>query len=152
MRRATVLFGAILLLLPACGAPAPSPADPWTALAGPERPLPPDVERAEGRRGPTGGTILQPSSVPIEHGVAYRFALGHCGLASPVDLDGSFWVAVEGVTAGSEPVDLTTDPEMINATEGVAAVIGDEMRFRTDSGTLVRFSRHLGEREFPGCD
>lgn len=152
MRRRSVLLGAILLLLPACGAPAPSPTDPWSALAGPERPLPPDVERVEGRRGPNGGTILQPSSVPIEHGVAYRFALGHCGLASPVDLDGSFWVAVEGLTARGEAVDLQTDPEMINATEGVAAVIGNEMRLRTEGGTLVRFSRHPGEREFPGCD
>ena len=69
-----------------------------------------------------------------------------------IDLDGSFWVAMEGLTASGETVDLGTDPEMINATEGVAAVIGDEMRFRTEGGTLVRFSRHRGEREFPGCD
>ena len=41
---------------------------------------------------------------------------------------------------------------MINATGGVIVVIGDEMRFRTDSGSVVRFERHAGEKEFPGCD
>jgi len=30
-------------------------------------------------------------------------------------------------------------------------VIGDEMRFRTDGGNVVRFSRHQGEQEFRIC-
>lgn len=150
--RPAVVVGVLALLLAACGGPAATAADPWSMLSGPARPLPPDIERVEARRGPSGGTILEPSSVPIQHGVAYRFSLGHCGLASPIDVDGSFWNAVEGVAAGGAAVDLGTDPEMINATEGVLAVVGDEMRFRTEGGTLVRFSRHAGAREFPGCD
>ena len=40
---------------------------------------------------------------------------------------------------------------MINATAGVIVVIGDEARFRTESGSVIRFARHDGEKEFPGC-
>jgi hypothetical protein len=31
-------------------------------------------------------------------------------------------------------------------------VIGDEARFRTGSGSVVRFERHESSKEFPGCD
>ena len=41
---------------------------------------------------------------------------------------------------------------MINATAGAIVVIGPEARFRTDSGSVIRFERHAGEKEFPGCD
>jgi hypothetical protein len=95
---------------------------------------------------------VTPASVPIATGVAYRFSLGHCGLASPVDLDGSFWVALDGVTATGAPLDLESESEMINATSGTVIVIDNEARFRTDSGAIVRFQRHDGEREYPGCD
>jgi hypothetical protein len=142
----------LALALAACAPVFPSPsADEW-AIPGPPRPMPPDIERAEGRPGPEGGTILQPSSVSIESGVAYEYSLGHCGLLSPVDVDGSFWDPVVGVSAGGGPLDLESDTEMINATAGLIAVIGDEARFRTESGSVVRFARHLGEKEFPGCD
>jgi hypothetical protein len=140
----------LALALVACGDPNPTD-DAW-AIEGPVRDLPLDLERPEGRPGPNGGTLLDASSAPIEHSVAYRFALGHCGLASPIDLDGSFWDAIDGVTAGGTPLDLASDPEMINATGGVIAIIGDEARFQTESGSVVRFSRHPGEKEFPGCD
>lgn len=41
---------------------------------------------------------------------------------------------------------------MINATGGVIAIIGDEARFQTQSGSVVRFARHAGEKEFTSCD
>jgi hypothetical protein len=115
------------------------------------RELPPSGPFVEGRIGPTGGTIFDPSSAALEPAVAYRFSLGHCGLLSPVDLDGSFWDAIDGVTADGQPLDLGNDGEMINATAGVIVVIGDEARFKTDTGSVVRFARHDGEKEFPGC-
>lgn len=142
-----VLIGA----LAACAVePAPS-VDEWT-IRGEVRDLPADIERAEGRRGPTGGVLFEPSSVPIDHGVPYRFSLGHCGLASPVDVDGSFWDPIDGVEPGGTRLDLTADSEMINATSGIIAVIDDEARLRTDSGTVVRFARHAGTKDFPSCD
>ena len=113
--------------------------------------MPPDIEDAEGRPGVNGGTVFRPSSVPIEHGVPYRFSLGHCGLLSPVDVDGSFWDALDGMTAGGAPLDLEGDAEMNHATDGVFAVIGDEARFRSASGAVVRFERHPGDKEFVAC-
>lgn len=116
------------------------------------RDLPLSFEAHEGRPGPNGGTMLDPISAPLDDGVAYLFNLGHCGLLSPVDLDGSFWSPLDGTTAAGAPLDLNADAEMINATAGVAVVIGDEARFRTAFGSVVRFARHEGEKEFPGCD
>ena len=148
------LVATLLLAVAGCAADAGSPpesTDPWAAIGEAVRDMPPDIERAEGRIGPTGGTILEPSSVQIEEGVAYRFNLGHCGLYSPVDVDGSFWDAIEGVDPDGGPLDLDTDGETINATGGLIVVIGDEARFRTETGSVIRFERHFGEKEFPGC-
>ena len=140
----------LLMLSPvaACATvePSPSVAETAWAASGPVRDMPPDLERVEGRPGPKGGTIFEPSSVPIQHGVAYRFNLGHCGLSSPVDVDGSFWDPIEPVAPDGDP-----RGEMITATPGVIVVVADEARFRTDSGALVRFTRHAGPKEFAGC-
>lgn len=153
--RPPLLIGGLVVALAGCAAGGESAAptsDPWATIGGEVRDMPPDIERAEGRIGPTGGTIFQPSSVQIEEGVAYRFTLGHCGLLSPVDVDGSFWDAVDGVDAAGASLDLGSDGEMINATAGLLVVIDDEARFRTETGSVVRFERHIGEKEFPGCD
>jgi len=115
------------------------------------REMPPGGPFVEGRLGPTGGTIFDPSSAPLVDAVVYRFSLGHCGLHSPVDLDGSFWDPLDGVGPNGQPLALETDSEMINATAGVIVVIEDEARFRTESGSVIRFARHDGEKEFPGC-
>lgn len=37
-----------------------------------------------------------PVAGSVEHGVAYRFALGHCGLLSTIQVDGSYWDEVDG--------------------------------------------------------
>jgi hypothetical protein len=98
-----------------------------------------------------GGVVFDPLSVALEDGIPYSFNLGHCGLHSPVDVDGSFWDPINGVMATGQPLDLQNDTEMINATAGVIVVIGDEARFRTETGSIVRFARHEGDKEFPGC-
>jgi hypothetical protein len=137
-----VRIGALLLALAigGCG-----------AAGGPGAPLP-TVGPYVGLPGPEGGTLLLPASVRVSHGVTYAFSLGHCGLLSPVDVDGAFWDAIDGADAGGEPLDLATDGEMINATPGTIVVDGDELRLRTESGSTVRFARHAGEKQFPGCD
>ena len=114
--------------------------------------MPPSGPFEEGRTGPNGEIIFSPVSADIEDGVAYRFNLGHCGLHSPVDIDGSFWDELDGATTNGQPLDLDEDAEMINATAGVVVVIGDEARFRTETGSVVRFARHEGDKGFPGCE
>jgi hypothetical protein len=116
------------------------------------RELPVSLGSRDGEPGPNGGTVFEPLSDAIEEGAPYRFSLGHCGLNSPIDVDGSFWNAIEGVTATGAELDLATNGEMINATSGILVVIGDEARFRTGSGSVVRLERHQGRKEFPGCD
>ncbi len=147
--RFAVVFA--VLALSACAGEATPAGFEGVSVANP-RDLPVVAGHAEGREGPNGGTILQPQSLPIDEAVAHSFSLGHCGLFSPIDVDGSFWDPLDGTTANGAPLDLETDSEMINATGGVIVVIGDELRFRTESGSVVRFERHAGEKEFPGCD
>ena len=149
-----ILSLAILAVIAACGAEGAATETPVSFDA-----ISPDQARemplagpfAEGRSGPGGGTVFAPASAPIEPGVPYRFNLGHCGLHSPVDADGSFWDPLDGITGIGQPLDLERDGEMINATVGVIVVIGDEARFRTETGSVVRFERHRGDKEFPGC-
>lgn len=140
---------------------APRPDPSRSGVAGPTfddvdtsqvRDLPPNhgPARAEGPDA-SGNLGWLPTSERIEEGVVYRFSLSHCGLQSPVDVDASFWDAVEGITGNGRPMDLATDPEMINATSGLFVVIGDEARFLTSSGAVVRFVRHAGAKVFPPC-
>jgi hypothetical protein len=144
----------LALALAACGSAAPSPEPPSfeTVSTSGAADMPPGGQFAEGRPGEAGGTILVPVSAPIAPATAYRFSLGHCGLFSPIDVDGSFWDPIDGLTAGGEPLDLEGDSEMINATAGFFVVIGDDARFRTESGSILTLERHEGEKEFPGCD
>ena len=58
--------------------------------------IPPDI--------PT--VSLEPTSEPsLEVGATIPFTLEHCGLLSPVDVDGSLWQPVGGVDAMAGPID-----------------------------------------------
>ena len=156
MRAAPLLFLAASVALAACSAGA-TPAETTSGFESVSTSNPRDLptnfaSREDGRPGPNGGTVFDPISAPVDEAVAYLFGLGHCGLYSPVDVDGSFWDPISGTTADGGALDLEGDSEMINATQGAVVVIGDEMRFRTALGSVVRFERHDGDKEFPGCD
>ena len=140
----TMLGLTILLAGAACSAD-PEVPDPFDDVeVGDARPMPPNEEVLSVF--PSG-----PSSAAIEDGIPYTFNLGHCGLGSPVDVDGSFWDPIDGVSPNGQPLDLGADNEMINATAGVIVVIDDEARFRTETGSVIRFARHRGDKEFPAC-
>lgn len=143
-------LGLAILVLAGCGVPEPSHAVDWPPPV-PALPLPDDTGEYVSDGDPTGGWRVRPISAPVEHGVSYEFTLQHCGLASPIDVDGSFWDPVEARSRDGLPVGLDGDGELINATSGVIAVIGDEARFRTESGTVVRLVRHHGAKEFEPC-
>jgi hypothetical protein len=153
----TIPLAFAAVVLAACGSTTtatPTTPEPTGVVFGPfdaAEPMPEPRPMADGRLGPGGGTILRPSSARLQHGRPYQFSLGHCGLHSPVDADGSFWDPMGGETNGGDPIDLSADVEMINATPGVLVVAGDRASFRTDSGTVVTFDRHDGDKEFSGC-
>ncbi len=150
MRRRSALI-LVALVLAACAAEGTPSGFEGVPISNP-RDLPVIGDFVVVRPGANGGSLLDAVSGPIEAAVAYRFSLGHCGLLSPIDVDGSFWDPLDGTGPTGAELDLDSDGEMINATSGVIVVIGDEMRFRTDSGSVVRFERHPGEKEYPGCD
>ena len=154
-RALAALLLAVHAIIAGCSVGGPQPSSDLVITFLPPaqaRDLPADRPFAEGRPGENGETILRPVSVGVDDGASYRFSLGHCGLLSPVDVDGAFWDPVDAVDGAGRVIDLRTDDEMINQTAGVIIVIGDEALFRTEGGATVRFDRHAGEKAFPGCD
>jgi len=74
-----------------------------------------------------------------------EFSLGHCGLSSPIDVDGSFWDPVG-------PVDSNA-PDAINSSQGTFSLIGpNDAQFRSRMGFVVNLRRHEGAKNFFGCD
>jgi hypothetical protein len=98
---------------------------------------------------------IEPTSVPgIPEDVVFSLALGHCGLGSPIDVDGSVWDPIGGLDAHGEAIDSEEEVgELINATD-LSAVIPSMGRLdlRTPLGSVVVLSRHIGPRGYPLCD
>ena len=101
----------------------------------------------DGRLEFTPWTGLFPGSVRPRSGPApgpiVPFTLGHCGLSSPIDIDGSFWDAYGQI----DPNDA-----FINASDGQFRRLGaDEAEFVVP-GARVSLRRHVGSKSPPGCD
>jgi hypothetical protein len=99
-------------------------------------------------------TSLTPMSQPgLEVGVPYPYSLGHCGLLSPIDLDGSLWQPVGGVSSGGGAIQSDEElGELINATEGVLTLVdADAAEFRTAGGSLIELLRAPGALDYPLC-
>ena len=86
-------------------------------------------------------------------GASGNFVLGHCGLASPIDVDGSLWDPIGyRISAGGE---LTTqhEGELINATPMVVVLSApDTLELRSPGGALIVLQRHVGPRRYFLCD
>lgn len=129
--------------------PAPSgapTADPFAGIP----PLPADLLL------PEGDFTVRPESVRgLAMNTIVEYDLGHCGLYSPVDLDGSLWEPVAGTDGDRRPID--TDEEvgqLINGTPGQAILVtAERLDWRSTQGTpvVVVFRRIPGERSYPGC-
>jgi hypothetical protein len=86
---------------------------------------------------------LQPSSEGgAEVGEERPFQMGHCGLTSPIDFDGSLW-APEG-----DPLALPFD--MTSGT--IVLVEPDRARFVSEGGLEVFLRRLEGAAAYPLCD
>lgn len=71
--------------------------------------------------------------------------LGHCGLASGVDVDGSFWDPVGQI----DP----THPDLINAASAeFRRVSPQDAVLTTEGGAVVQLVRHTGPKHLPLCD
>ena len=72
------------------------------------------------------------------------FTIGHCGLSSPIDVDGSMWDPFGAIDG--------THPAAINAAAGQFTLVGETTaRFETDSGFAVHLLRRDGPKAFRFC-
>jgi hypothetical protein len=97
---------------------------------------------------------VAPESEPsLAIGVPVAYALGHCGLWSPIDIDGSLWQPIGGHDMAGDAI--ATDAaigELINATPGTLELHTPELaEFRSASGVVVTLQRAPGELAYPLC-
>lgn len=88
--------------------------------------------------------IGTPESRPAEAGVWYAYTLGHCGITSPIDFDGSSWI----------PIAQSADPgsESINSVPGRVRLVDDQtLEFRTSTGFVARLRRQATARWYWIC-
>jgi hypothetical protein len=90
------------------------------------------------------GVSVAPTSSPVTGPGPFAFALGHCGIFSGIDLDGSWWDPV-----GNVPLE---SGEAVNATAG-SVVLSDPTHgvFSTPAGFTIQLQRHAGSRLLPFC-
>lgn len=97
---------------------------------------------------------LEPTSeAGLVVGTSVPFTLGHCGLLSPVDVDGSLWQPVAGLDADAGPIESDDEVgELINATAGGLILTDpDTAEFRTPIGSLIILARAPGALDYPLC-
>lgn len=86
-------------------------------------------------------------------GEARNYVLGHCGLLSPVDIDGSLWDAISGHNGSGRPLTGDQLGDLINGTPTVVTLVDPEtIEMRTPYGAVVILTRHDGARRYWLCD
>lgn len=115
-------------------------------------PLPPDLRLVPGPQDPSA-SMTASSAADAEPGVVRDFTLGHCGLGSPFDFDGSLWNPIAGRDARGDPIESEAEiGELIDPTEGEVVLLGSgQVHFRTPLGSIILFARHVGAKTFFLC-
>jgi hypothetical protein len=90
------------------------------------------------------GIAVPPASPPDGIAGPREFTLGHCGVFSGIDVDGSYWDLVG-------PISLESG-EAINATTGILNLTDpDHGTFSAPGGFAVGLIRHTGPKLLPMC-
>lgn len=91
------------------------------------------------------GIAVAPSSTAGQlRAEPIAFSLGHCGLMSGVDVDGSWWDPVGFVESDHS--------DAINSANGTfAASDSNHATFTSAGGLTVNLVRRVGEKYLPGC-
>jgi hypothetical protein len=93
-------------------------------------------------RGPNSITLLPISPTGAVVGTDYAYDMPHCGINSPIDVDGSFWDAV-GVPPDSVDYDGRPGTFRLKTTT--------EATFTAVDGKILHLARHAGAKEFRLC-
>jgi len=73
---------------------------------------------------------------------AYGYDMPHCGIDSPIDVDGTFWDAVA----------ITSDSVAVDGQPGMFRLVShDSSEFTATNGRVLLLVRHLGAKTFRGC-
>jgi hypothetical protein len=91
------------------------------------------------------GVAVAPTSTSGQLGPEpMAYSLGHCGLMSGIDIDGSWWDPVGFVNVDH--------PDAINAANGTFTPHDpNHATFVSDGGLEVSLVRRVGEKQLPGC-
>jgi hypothetical protein len=93
-------------------------------------------------RGSNTVTLLPISPIGAQVGIDYGYDMPHCGIGSPIDVDGSFW----------DSIDTLPDPVAFDGQPGTFRLIsGKDATFTATSGEVLRLVRHTGAKEFFYC-
>lgn len=86
-------------------------------------------------------------------GEPQSFEIGHCGLGSPIDFDGSLWDPTFGDDGSGGPLTNDQQGELINATQVELTIIDPVTALLvTPAGARVLLVRHDGARPYALCD
>lgn len=89
-------------------------------------------------------TLLPISPTGAVIGVEYGYEMPHCGIHSPIDVDGSFWDPV------ALPIDM--DPVQFDGSPGTFRLTSrDTAQFTDTVGRVLHLVRHSGPKEFGVC-
>ena len=90
----------------------------------------------------TSRTILPISPTGAQIGVAYAYDMPHCGLGSPIDVDGTFW---DAAVMPQNPVAFDGMSGTFRLTSATTAT------FTSNEGGELHLVRHVGAKEFRHC-
>ena len=142
----------VVLLGAGCGGEPPPTSQP-TFDTSAFLPLPQTVSGIP--RPDVPSTILEPATVRgrLAPGVVHQVELGHCGLASPLDVDGSLWTPLGGHDGAGRPLTEEQRIELINAGRVGFVLVGpDTALLTTRLGAIVLLARSPGPRAYALCD
>jgi hypothetical protein len=155
---------ALLLVVAGCGlgpevsAPTATPASSATPSPSLDaslfRPLPQGLAGLPPGGGPSA--VITPQTqrgLPVDPSLGHAFELPHCGLLSPLDLDGSLWDPVGGHDGRGGALTEQQTGELINGTRvRLFLVAPDTALLVTPANAFVLLTRHAGAREYGLCD
>lgn len=130
------------LLIAGCGSSAATPAPSAWGDRVPEPAPSALAARTVVSRGPDSITLLPISPSGASIGINYRYEMPHCGIRDLIDIDGSFWDALD-----IDPSSVAFDGRSghFRLTSPTSAT------FTSDGGEALNLARHDGAKQFGLC-
>jgi hypothetical protein len=153
--RATLCSLAALLIVVTAGCSGTSQPRPTpTASPSPRALLPLDPGISGIPAESDHSVLLEPQSVAgtTPHGEPRDFQLQHCGLFSPIDIDGSLWDPIAGHNGMGGPLTEEQRTELVNSTPVTLTITApDTIELVTPRGAVITLARHDGPRRYLLC-